>query len=119
MNRMIDKRRRQDKRKAHIRKSISGTAERPRMTVFRSNQHMYVQVIDDTVGHTLVSASTVEAEYKDLRNTVADAEKLGEAVGKKLIAKDIKTVVFDRNGYIYHGIVKSIADGARKAGVEF
>ncbi len=119
MNRMIDKQRRQAKRKAHIRKSISGTAERPRMTVFRSNQHMYVQVIDDTVGHTLVSASTVEAEYKDLRNTVADAEKLGEAVGKKLLEKNIKTVVFDRNGYIYHGIVKSIADGARKAGVEF
>ncbi len=119
MNRMIDKQRRQAKRKAHIRKLISGTAERPRMTVFRSNQHMYVQVIDDTVGHTLVSASTVEGEFKDLRNTVANAEKLGEAVGKKLLEKNIKTVVFDRNGYIYHGIVKSIADGARKAGVEF
>ena len=119
MNRMIDKQRRQAKRKAHIRKSISGTATRPRLTVFRSNLHMYVQAIDDTVGNTLVSASTVEAEFKDLRNTVADAEKLGEAVGKRLLEKNIQEVVFDRNGYLYHGIVKSIADGARKAGVKF
>ena len=119
MNRMIDKRSRQLKRKVHIRKTLSGTAERPRMSVFRSNQNMYVQVIDDTIGHTLVAASTVEAEFKDLRNTVADAAKLGEAVGKRLLDKGIKAVVFDRNGYIYHGIVKSIADGARKAGVQF
>ncbi len=119
MNRMIDKRRKQAKRKAHIRKRISGTAARPRLTVFRSNMHMYVQAIDDTVGHTLVSASTVEAELKDLKNTVADAEKLGEAVGKRLLEKNITAVVFDRNGYLYHGIVKSIADGARKAGVKF
>lgn len=119
MNRMIDKRRKQAKRKAHIRKRISGTAARPRLTVYRSNLHMYVQAIDDTVGHTLVSASTVEAEFKDLRNTVADAAKLGEAVGKRLLEKNITEVVFDRNGYLYHGIVKSIADGARKAGVKF
>ena len=119
MNRMIDKRRKQAKRKAHIRKRISGTAARPRLTVFRSNMHMYVQAIDDTVGHTLVSASTVEAELKDLKNAVADAEKLGEAVGKRLLEKNITAVVFDRNGYLYHGIVKSIADGARKAGVKF
>ena len=119
MNRMIDKARRHAKRKNHIRKSISGTALRPRMTVFRSNCNMYVQVIDDTVGHTLASASTLEAEFKDLRNTVADAEKLGEAIGKRCIEKGIKTVVFDRNGYLYHGIVKSIADGARKPGLEF
>lgn len=119
MDRMIDKRRKQLKRKAHIRKSISGTAMRPRMTVFRSNLHMYVQVIDDTCGKTLVSASTVEAELKGLRNTVADAAKLGEVVGKRLLEKNIETVVFDRNGYLYHGIVKSIADGARKAGVRF
>ncbi len=119
MNRMIDKTRRQLKRKAHIRKSISGTSERPRMTVFRSNLHMYVQVIDDTCGRTLVSASTVEADLRGLRNTVADAEKLGEVVGKRLLDAKIEQVVFDRNGYLYHGIVKSIADGARKAGVRF
>ncbi len=119
MNKIIEKNRKLAKRKAHIRKSISGTPERPRMTVFRSNLHMYVQVIDDVAGRTLVSASTLEAELKGLKNCVADAEKLGEAVGKRLLAKNIDTVVFDRNGYIYHGIVKSIADGARKAGVKF
>lgn len=119
MNRMIDKRRRHLKRKVHIRKSISGTAARPRMTVFRSNYHMYVQVIDDTVGNTIVSASTVEKDLRDMRNTVANAEKLGEIAGKRLLEKNIDTVVFDRNGYLYHGIVKGIADGARKAGLKF
>ena len=89
------------------------------MTVFRSNLHMYVQVIDDVAGKTLVSASTVEADLKGLKNKVADAAKLGEAVGKRLLEKNIDTVVFDRNGYIYHGIVKAIADGARAAGVKF
>ena len=119
MNRMIDKRRRQLKRKVHIRKTLSGTAERPRMTVFRSNQHMYVQVIDDTIGNTLVAASTVEAEFKDLRNTVADAAKLGEAVGKRLLDKGIKAVVFDRNGYIWvtWGYINS--KGRRKHQIEF
>ena len=80
---------------------------------------MYIQVIDDTVGHTLVSASTVEADLRSMKNTTADAEKLGEIVGKRLLEKNIDSVVFDRNGYIYHGIVKSIADGARKAGIKF
>ena len=80
---------------------------------------MYVQVIDDTVGHTLVSASTVEADLRSMKNTTTDAEKLGEIVGKRLLEKNIDSVVFDRNGYIYHGIVKSIADGARKAGIKF
>ena len=80
---------------------------------------MYVQVIDDTEGRTLVSASTLEAALKDLRNCVADATKLGEAIGKRCLEKNIDKVVFDRNGYIYHGIVKAIADGARSAGVKF
>ncbi len=119
MDRMIDKRRRQLKRKAHIRKRISGTLERPRMTVFRSNLHMYVQVIDDTCGKTLVSASTVEADLKSLRNNCDDAMRLGEVVGKRILEANIESVVFDRNGYQYHGIVKAIADGARKAGVKF
>ena len=107
------------KKHERLRNRFSGTPERPRLSVFRSNCNMYVQVIDDKIGHTLASASTLEAEFKDLRNTVADAEKLGEAIGKRCIEKGIKTVVFDRNGYLYHGIVKSIADGARKAGLEF
>ena len=119
MNRIVDKNRKLATRKAHIRKRISGTPERPRMTVFRSNLHMYVQVIDDVAGKTLVSASTVEADLKGLKNTVADATKLGEVVGKRLLEKNIDAVVFDRNGYIYHGIVKAIADGARAAGVKF
>ena len=119
MNRIVDKNRKLAKRKAHIRKRISGTPERPRMTVFRSNLHMYVQVIDDVAGNTLFSASTVEADLRGLKNNVADAAKLGEVVGKRLLEKNIDTVVFDRNGYIYHGIVKAIADGARAAGVKF
>ena len=94
MNRMIDKTRRQLKRKAHIRKKISGTPERPRMTVFRSNLHMYVQVIDDTCGKTLVSASTVEADLRNLRNNCEDALKLGEVVGKRILDANIESVVF-------------------------
>ena len=119
MNRVLDKSRKRAKRKVHIRKRISGTAARPRMTVFRSNSHMYVQVIDDVAGHTLVSASSMEPEFRELKNTVADGAKLGEVVGKRLLEKKIDTVVFDRNGYLFHGIVKSIADGARKAGIKF
>lgn len=119
MNRIIDKSRRRARRKTHIRKNISGTATKPRMSVFRSNSHMYVQVIDDMAGHTLVSANTMEAELKGLKNTVADAAKLGEIVGQRMLEKNITTCVFDRNGYLFHGIVKSIADGARKTGVKF
>lgn len=119
MNRVIDKRRKLARRKRHIRKRISGTASRPRMSVFRSNSHMYVQVIDDVAGTTLIAASTVEGELKGLKNNVEDAAKLGEAIGKRMLEKDIDTCVFDRNGYLFHGIVKGIADGARKAGVRF
>jgi len=80
---------------------------------------MYVQVIDDTSGHTLASASSVEAEFKHLKNNVTDALTLGEAIGKRLLDKNIDAVIFDRNGFLFHGIVKGIADGARKAGVKF
>lgn len=119
MSRIDDKNRKHAKRKLHIRKSITGTTERPRMTVFRSNLHMYVQVIDDSMGCTLVSASTVEGDLKGVRNNVENAAKLGEIVGKRCLENKVETVVFDRNGYLYHGIVKAIADGARKAGVKF
>ncbi|MDD4011414.1 MAG: 50S ribosomal protein L18 [Sphaerochaetaceae bacterium] len=119
MNKVIDKNRKHAKRKAHIRKTLFGTAERPRMTVFRSNLHMYVQVIDDEAGKTLVSASTVEKELEGLRNNVENGAKLGEVIGRRCLDSKIETVVFDRNGYLYHGIVKAIADGARKAGVKF
>ena len=119
MNRIIDKNRKHARRKLHIRKSISGTALRPRMTVFRSNLHMYAQVIDDTTGRTLVSAGTVEKELAGLKNKVEDAEKFGEVLGKRCIEKGVQTVVFDRNGYLYHGVVKALADATRKAGIEF
>ena len=89
------------------------------MSVFKSNTHMYVQVIDDSVGHTLAAASSVEKVLKDLSRNVEGAGKLGEEIGKRLLEKGIKTVVFDRNGFKYHGIVKAIADGARKAGITF
>lgn len=80
---------------------------------------MYVQAIDDVAGHTLASISSMETEFKDLKNNVTDAATLGEAFGKRLLEKKIDTVVFDRNGYLFHGIVKSIADGARKVGIKF
>jgi large subunit ribosomal protein L18 len=114
-----DKFRKHAKRKVSIRKSISGTTERPRMSVFKSNVHMYVQVIDDSVGNTLASASTVEKSLKEIARNIEGGGKLGEEIGKRLLEKGITTVVFDRNGYKYHGIIKAIADGARKAGITF
>lgn len=119
IRKMLDKDRKRLKRKIHIRKRISGTAERPRMSVFRSNRSLYIQVIDDTVGKTIASASTLEKDLKDIKRNVEGAEKLGEIMGKRLLEKNITTVVFDRNGYLYHGIVKAMADGARKAGIQF
>jgi large subunit ribosomal protein L18 len=116
---MLDKDRKRLKRKVHIRKRISGTPERPRMTVFKSNRSLSIQIIDDTKGHTLASASTLEKELKSIKTTVAGAGQLGEVMGKRLLEKNIKTVVFDRNGYLYHGLVKALADGARKAGLQF
>jgi large subunit ribosomal protein L18 len=119
LRKMIDKDRKRLKRKTHIRKVISGTAERPRMTVFRSNRSLSIQIIDDTKGHTLVSASTLEKELKDIKANIGGAGRLGEVMGKRLLEQNIKTVVFDRNGYLYHGVVKAIADGTRKAGILF
>jgi large subunit ribosomal protein L18 len=116
---MLEKDRKRLKRKIHIRKRISGTAERPRMSVFKSNKSLYIQVIDDSVGNTLISASTLEKDLADVKNNVEGAGKLGEIMGKRLLEKNIKSVVFDRNGYLYHGVVKAIADGARKSGIQF
>ena len=89
------------------------------MTVFKSNRSLSIQIIDDTKGHTLAAASTLEKDLKTIKATVAGAGQLGEVMGKRLLEKNIKAVVFDRNGYLYHGIVKAMADGARKAGVQF
>ena len=119
LRKMLEKDRKRFKRKVHIRKRISGTPEKPRMTVFKSNRSLSIQIIDDASGHTLASASTLEKELKDIKATVAGAGQLGEVMGKRILEKNIKTVVFDRNGYLYHGLVKAMADGTRKAGVQF
>jgi large subunit ribosomal protein L18 len=116
---MIEKNRKRLKRKIHIRKYISGTAERPRMSVFRSNRALYIQVIDDGKGNTLASVSTLEKELRSIKATLEGAGQVGEIMGKRLLEKNIKTVVFDRNGYLYHGLVKAMADGVRKAGIQF
>jgi len=116
---LSEKIRRRGARKVHVRKTISGTAARPRLTVFKSNRYLYVQVIDDEAGVTLVSASTLEEALKDVKATVAGGAKLGELLGGRLVEKKIETVIFDRNGYHYHGVVKAIADGTRKAGIKF
>jgi len=109
------------KRQLRIRNKISGTMSMPRLSVFRSNKHMYAQIIDDVAGHTLVAASTKESELANLEKTsdVAAATAVGQLIGKKALALGIKKVVFDRSGYIYHGKVKALADAAREAGLEF
>ena len=110
------------KKHRRMRNRISGTAQAPRLAVFRSNNHMYAQIIDDTVGHTLVSASTLQAEVKEgleHTNDVAAATKLGTVIGKRAIEAGIKEVVFDRGGFIYHGKIKALADAAREAGLDF
>ena len=122
---MVSKKSRQDVRvKKHmkIRNRFSGTAERPRLAVFRSNNHMYAQIIDDTVGNTLVSASTLDKEVKaelEKTNNVEAAAHLGTVIAKKALDKGITTVVFDRGGFIYQGKVKALAEAAREAGLDF
>ena len=110
------------KKHMKIRNRFSGTAERPRLAVFRSNNHMYAQIIDDTVGNTLVAASTLEKDVKaelEKTNDVAAAAKLGTVIAKKALEKGITTVVYDRGGFVYQGKVKALAEAAREAGLEF
>jgi ribosomal protein L18, bacterial type len=108
------------KKHKRLRNHIVGTPAKPRLAVFRSNNHMYAQIIDDTVGNTLVSASTLQKDVKlDKTNDVAAAAALGTVIGKKAVEKGIKEVVFDRGGFIYHGKVKALADAAREAGLQF
>ena len=105
-----------------IRNRFSGTAERPRLAVFRSNNHMYAQIIDDSVGNTLAAASTLQKEVKAERektNNVDAAAYLGKVIAQKALEKGIKEVVFDRGGFIYQGKVKALAEAAREAGLEF
>ena len=110
------------KKHRRLRHRLNGTAAAPRLAVFRSNKHMYAQIIDDVAGKTLVSASTLQKDVKaevEYTDTVAAAAKLGEVIGKKALEAGIDTVVFDRGGYIYHGKVKALADAAREAGLKF
>ena len=110
------------KKHLRVRNRFSGTAERPRLAVFRSNNHMYAQIIDDTVGNTLVSASTVQKDVKDQlekTNDVAAAAYLGKVIAQKALDAGIKEVVFDRVGFIYQGKIQALADAAREAGLEF
>ena len=109
------------RRHRRVRKKIMGTAARPRLAVFRSNKHIYVQAIDDVTGHVLAAASDTEAGIKaSLSGPKKErARQIGKVIGEKLKAKNISLVVFDRNGFIYHGRVKEVADGAREAGLQF
>ena len=122
---MVSKESRQKVRvKKHmkIRNRFSGTAERPRLAVFRSNNHMYAQIIDDTVGNTLVAASTLEKDVNaelEKTNNVDAAAYLGTVIAKRALDKGIKTVVFDRGGFIYQGKIAALADAAREAGLKF
>lgn len=122
---MVNKKSRKEvrvKKHLRIRNRFSGTAERPRLAVYRSNNHMYAQIIDDTAGNTLVSASTLEKDVKAELAKTNDkdaAAYVGTVIGKRALEKGIRQVVFDRGGYLYHGKVAALADAAREAGLEF
>ncbi len=119
---MINKDNRQEarvRRHLRIRKKVSGTAERPRLSVYRSEKNIYAQIIDDVAQKTLVSASTIDKDFNGLGSNKEAAKEVGKLVAQKAIEKGIKSVVFDRGGYIYHGRIQELAEGAREAGLEF
>ena len=107
------------KRHQRVRGKISGTPERPRLSVFRSESNIYAQIIDDVAGNTLVSASTVEKAFEGKGGNVEAAKKIGALIAERAVEKGIKDVVFDRGGYIYHGRVKALAEAAREGGLQF
>ena len=107
------------RRHIRVRRKISGTAERPRLCIYRSNTNLYVQVIDDVAGNTLVAASTLDKEVKPKHANKEAAKELGTLIAKRAAEKNIETVVFDRGGYIYHGVVKELAEAAREGGLKF
>ncbi len=118
----VNRRKARERRRAHVRKRVVGTPERPRLNVFRSLKHIYAQVIDDSQGHTIVAASTVDKEVREQivgMNKTEQAQVVGRVVAERALAKGVKKVVFDRAGYKYHGRVKALAEAARKAGLEF
>lgn len=115
----ISKNEKRLKRKVRIRKKVSGSPERPRLCVYRSSKHIYAQIIDDCIGKTLVSASTVEKDFVKSGDKKACASVVGKTLAARALENGIKMVVFDRNGYLYHGRLKALADGAREAGLDF
>lgn len=117
-----DKRLARLKRKKRIRKTLSGTAEKPRICVFRSSKHIYAQLVDDVAGKTLVAASSLDKilkEKPEFDNKVSTANFVGELLAERALAKGIKKAVFDRNGFLYHGRIKAVSEGARKGGLAF
>lgn len=122
MSKEVDTVKAREVRHRRVRARVMGTGARPRLNVFRSSQHIYAQIIDDTVGHTLVSASTIDAEVRaglGSLNKTEQAKLVGQTLAKRALAIGVKAVVFDRGGYRYHGRVKSLADGSREGGLEF
>jgi large subunit ribosomal protein L18 len=111
-------RERRERIKAGVRKRINGTSERPRLSVFRSNRGLYVQIIDDTNGVTVAAASTTELGEKTKLN-IENSKNVGKKIAEKAVASGIQTIVFDRNGYLYHGNIKALAEGAREGGLKF
>ena len=115
----IDRKATRQRRHLRVRTKISGTAECPRLCVYRSNTNLYAQIIDDVAGNTIVSCSTLDKDVKTKHANKEAAKEVGTLIAKKAIEKNVKTVVFDRGGYIYHGVVKELAEAAREAGLEF
>lgn len=115
----IDRKSTRDRKHLRVRKKISGTLERPRLCVYRSNSNIYVQIINDSEGITLVSASTLDKAINTKYSNKQAAKEVGALIAKRALEKNIKTVVFDRGGYIYHGVIKELAEAAREAGLEF
>ena len=119
MIKKTDRKLERTRRHIRVRTKISGTAERPRLCIYRSNSNIYAQIIDDVAGNTLVSASTLDKEIKIKKSNIEAAKEVGALIAKRAAAKNIKTVVYDRGGYVYHGIVKELAEAAREGGLEF
>ena len=114
-----DRKLERDRRHKRVRTKVSGTAERPRLCVYRSNSNLYAQIIDDVAGNTLVQASTLDKEVKTKLSNKEAAKEVGSLVAKRALEKNIKEVVFDRGGYIYHGVIKELAEAAREGGLTF
>ena len=119
MVKKTDRKMERQRRHIRVRRKISGTAERPRLCVYRSNSHIYAQIIDDVAGNTLVQASTLDKEIKTKHSNKEAAKEVGALIAKRALDKKIETVVFDRGGYIYHGVVKELAEAAREGGLKF